>query len=63
MKQYRVTFFKIEENSSGEKNWRSLGSIVILASEMKDGCSLTAKAFRLASPAQQEANAVDFERI
>lgn len=58
MKLYRFKFYKFEVTKDKEVQ-HYLGFLDVIDSNLADGCSVYAKAFRLANAEQKTANAVE----
>lgn len=63
MRQCKVTFYKVEYDSKDNKKQSNLGHVVVSRKDTADGCSVIARAFRVASLEQQSANAVSVTEL
>lgn len=59
MRVYRFKFFKNEMTKDDQEISHYLGHLDVIDSKLPDGCSVTAKAFRLCNNEQKTANAVE----
>ena len=64
MRILRFRFYRIEVTKGDQEVRQSLGYLdVIDSGRLSDGCSMYAKAFRLASVEQKTANAVEVNEL
>jgi hypothetical protein len=63
MRMYRFNFYRVEYDKNDNKKQSYLGYLDVIDSKLPDGCSVYAKAFRLANAEQKMANAVDVQEL